>query len=96
MITHRYQPVQSLYSQGIQAFFAPHTLTEDNKMNANRPIASFFARLTVITILLFLGDAIDILTLAKHAIRASAQTVVDSTTEPTPMSSHPTRMAEGG
>jgi hypothetical protein len=95
MITHCYQPVQSLYSLGIQAFFAPHSLTEVNKMNPNRPIASFFARLAIITALLFTGDAINILDLAKSALHSTAQTVVDST-EPVQPGSHPTRMAEGG
>lgn len=32
MITHCYQPVQSLYFQGIQAFFTPHQSTEAKKM----------------------------------------------------------------
>lgn len=32
MITHCYQPVQSLYFQGIQAFFTPHHSTEAKKM----------------------------------------------------------------
>jgi hypothetical protein len=64
-------------------------------MIPQRPIASFFLRLALITALLFTGDYIDSLDLAKQAIRATAQTVVDST-EPNPIGSHPERMARGG
>jgi hypothetical protein len=73
---------------------SPQSILRYLKMQ-NRPIASFFLKLAIITALLFTGDAIDILDLAKSALHSTAQTVVDST-EPVQPGSHPTRMAEGG
>lgn len=73
----------SHYTAAITSFI------EDFKMIPNRPIASFFLRLALITALLLIGDAIDMIDLAKQTIRATALTVVDLSSDT------PTQTARG-
>lgn len=59
-------------------------------MLPNRPLASFFARLAIITALLFTGDYIDFISLFKQGIKATAQTAIDLSSDA------PTQTARGG